>query len=529
MGKTFLLAATGLTLLLSLGGGVSNLLKGQGMGTVEVMQILGFVIPGAFTLSLPVAGLFSAAMTYGRLTADNELNACRAGGINVHHLLAPVLGLGLIIAGTTFWFSNFVIPGYIKNLNEIVGKNAFRIVMSELRSSGVFEFRGSVIHVDRIDAVEMNGVGAERFAQRFHARGGAFMELKGDRPIRVATTEGVVAEFDTVDGVPRVRAVLTKVRGIDLEKNQFYESDEQPFGPVSIPLFGITLKPKWMTLGELRYFGRHPEELPVVRDALGGLRSLLRKYLFYIWVAKQLQGDAHMARFGNDHLWYEIRAEKFAADRMTARPRLHKPHIVEHTPNRTREIRAESGTIDVQDRPNKDVPAAKIDLEGSITIIDSADPDQPIRKARLNLSAVDIPEEVMAEERAYEDAVLLDPDRELGMGRQIDNVRAGMLSELEEQVLRIGSVLHSRSAFSFSVLPTMLLGACLGVVFRGGHVMTAFGISFAPALFVIATIAMGRQVSEHPDTVLLGEMIIWGAVVAVSLVDVLVLYWGVRR
>ena len=529
MGKTFLLAATGLTLLLSLGGGVNNLLKGEGMGTVEVIQVLSFVIPGAFTLSLPVAGLFSAAMTYGRLTADNELNACRAGGVNVHFLLAPVLGLGLIIAMTTFWFSNFVIPGYIKNLNEIVGKNAFRIVMGELRSSGVFEFRGNVIHVDRIDVVETDEVDSERSAQRFHARRGAFMELKGDRPIRVATTEGLVVEFDTVDGAPRIRAVLTKVRGIDLEKNQFFESEEQPFGPVRIPPIGISLKPKWMTLGELRHFSRHPAELTVVRDALGGLRSLLRKYLFYMWIAKQLQSDIHVARFGNEHLWYEIRAEKFAADRMTARPRLHNPRVVEHTPQRTREIRADSGTIDVHGFPNDETPKGKIDLEGNIAIIDSADPDQPIRKARLNLAAVEIPEEVMEEERAYKDSVLLDPDRELGMGRQIDNVRAGMLAELKWQVLRIGSVLHSRSAFSVSVLPTMLLGACLGVVFRGGHVMTAFGISFAPALFVIATIAMGRQVSEHPDTVLLGDMIIWGAVVAVAAVDVLVLYRGVRR
>ena len=51
---------------------------------VEIIQVLSFVVPGAFTLSLPVAGLFSAAITYGRFAADNELNACRASGINVH-------------------------------------------------------------------------------------------------------------------------------------------------------------------------------------------------------------------------------------------------------------------------------------------------------------------------------------------------------------------------------------------------------------------------------------------------------------
>ena len=530
MGKTFLLTSVGLTLMLSLGGGVRNLLKGEGLGAVEVIQVLSFVVPGAFTLSLPVAGLFSAAMAYGRFAADNELTACRAGGINVHVLLLPVLALSLVIAGITFWFSNYVIPGYVKNLNQLVGKNVYRIVMRELLSKGVFEFQGNVIHVDRITGLQTDRPEPDRQVHKFAAFGGAFMEMSGDRPRRVATTETMVAEFENVGTKPRVRAVLSKVRGFDLEKNQFYEAEEQPFGPYDIPLIGIEAKPKWMTLTELCHYRRHPQELPRVREELTYLRSRLRQYLFYIWVGNRLQDAEHVASFGiADTLWYEVRAEKYAADHETARPRLKNPRIIEHGRDRTRTITAELGTISATLAGGDNIPLALITLDGKVVIVDSTDPAKPIRQASLDLPGVPIPDQILAQEADYSAAALLDRDQDLGLGERIERARAGLIADLAYQVLRIDSVIHSRSAFCLSVLVTMMLGACLGIVFRGGHMMTAFGISFAPALFVIATIAMGRQVSLHPQNALAGTIIIWGSVLLVGGLDLLVLYKGVRR
>jgi hypothetical protein len=115
------------------------------------------------------------------------------------------------------------------------------------------------------------------------------------------------------------------------------------------------------------------------------------------------------------------------------------------------------------------------------------------------------------------------------LGERIESARARLIADMRHQVLRIDSVLHSRTAFCASVLVTMMLGACLGIVLRGGHIMTAFGVSFAPALFVIATIAMGRQIALHPHTAVAGTLIIWTSILLVGALDVLVLYKGVRR
>src|SRR5262245_11274604 len=109
--KTFALTAIALTLLLVMGGGVANIFKGEGLGAEELIKVFAFLTPVAVTLILPVAALFSAAITYGRAAADNEITACRAAGINIHRLLLSAALLGLFVTITTYWAWNYLIPG----------------------------------------------------------------------------------------------------------------------------------------------------------------------------------------------------------------------------------------------------------------------------------------------------------------------------------------------------------------------------------------------------------------------------------
>ena len=86
LGKTFLLAAAALTGVLGLGGGVLNIIKLNEVSPGQFLRLMGLVLPLAAAMTLPIAALFSATSTYGRLSADNELVACRASGINLHIL-----------------------------------------------------------------------------------------------------------------------------------------------------------------------------------------------------------------------------------------------------------------------------------------------------------------------------------------------------------------------------------------------------------------------------------------------------------
>ena len=78
MGKTFVLTAIAMTAVLGLGGGVLNMIKLGEVTTAQLFRLMMLILPVAAALTLPVAALFSAASTYGRMSSDNEFVACRA-------------------------------------------------------------------------------------------------------------------------------------------------------------------------------------------------------------------------------------------------------------------------------------------------------------------------------------------------------------------------------------------------------------------------------------------------------------------
>lgn len=186
MGKTFVLTAVGLSIILSMGGGALQILQVEGASAVQILKIMLVVIPMMTTLSLPVAALFSAAMTFGRLSADNELTACRACGVNILWLMMPCVAMSLVVCVFTFYFSNYVIPGFIQQMEALLRKDIQRIVETQLRGDGTLgvqqKFR---LHVDRVSEVAPDDAAPE--IGYLHFTGGAFVQSEGGRPVNVAT------------------------------------------------------------------------------------------------------------------------------------------------------------------------------------------------------------------------------------------------------------------------------------------------------------------------------------------------------
>jgi hypothetical protein len=140
-----------------------------------------------------------------------------------------------------------------------------------------------------------------------------------------------------------------------------------------------------------------------------------------------------------------------------------------------------------------------------------------------------VPVNVLEAEAAVADASILDVSVPGRWGSPVDHAREALRRERSYFKYRIIGILHSRAALSLSVFVVVILGATLGIIARGGHVMTAFGVSFAPSLLVTTVIAMGRQVAENENTVFIGLAIIWGILVVMAAVDALLLFKFVRR
>lgn len=526
LGKSFLLWSIGLTLVFVLCGGVLNMIKVEGASTLQMTRILGFILPLATTLTLPVAALISTALTYGRISADNEFVACRSSGINIHRLFAPAVTISVFTAAFTFSFSNFIIPEFVRGLDIIIREDIHKMVSSELHRHGHLAFQKYIMHVDRIQGDE--GMSAEGQANIF-IEGGAFIELSStrDEVTRFGTVKSAVINFDNSGSSPKVRADLNRVRGYDRERKEFFEEAHQAIGPFLIPKT-LQEKAKWLDLPKLLYYRNHPEEYSEIRKQVSHMRVRLREILFYRHVVESMSKTRKFALQG-PRASYELEAHSDKYEDRSGRPTFHDVTVVQHLHNRTRRITADSATFEVLDAQAEEIPDVRILLNDNVQIFDTAalDPDRAIPKNRENLDSVPMPQVVLDQVATYSDYNLLHEN--IHVGEQIENRRIGMENEIVKTILEITGIIHARSAFSASVLVLVVLGAALGIIFRGADFLTAFFVAFLPGIFITVAIVMGRQMTENVNTSAIGIGVIWGVLALVGLADVFILTRVLRR
>ncbi|MGQ9649848.1 MAG: LptF/LptG family permease [Phycisphaerae bacterium] len=555
--KTFLLAAVGLTLVLSLCGTMSTVLRVEVPTATTVLHILWLIQPMVLAVTLPVSALFACAIVYGRLSADNEFDACRASGINIHHLLAPALGLSIFTALFAFAFSDYVIPKAAAGIASRIQYDISKFAFQALKTRGYFKREdkkkgeAQILHAGKVDLVQEDGHDV------LLIRDAAFIELKKDELVRCGTVRQGRADFKTApeSGEPLVEAFLTDVRLVDLQDIQqarLYQEKTRPFGSRELPKV-LFYDPKWSSLGELLRYKNDPTQLPPLRPQLAEIRREVRERLFYKRLCSHLSGASGPWVIEDESQRYEIRAGSAGIVEESYTPELKDVSVKctwteEKGRKRTRVYQAESATVSLQRNIANTRDVVLISLQGGVTFTDSAQPGKTFPHAALDLRTIVVPPSLLEDDRQYTDAELLGwgdimnrkiRSREqlqravtpLGLGPHIEKLRLkALLDVLRQRNEIIGSV-HSRLGLCASALVTIILAAVLGVIFRNGQFLTAFAISFLPALAIVAMNMLGRRQAESIDPYLhmLGVGIIWAGILLLALVDAVVLKRYLRR
>ncbi len=151
--KVFVLAAVALTLILSLGS-VLRPIQRYGVGPQQVVYLIGYFLPITLTFVLPMAALFATALVYGRLAADNELDACRASGVPMMTLVYPGLALAIMVAIANLILSFHVMPAFVHQAEKSFKADAKQILFRNIQRRGYYKPPGtsSRIYADQANA-----------------------------------------------------------------------------------------------------------------------------------------------------------------------------------------------------------------------------------------------------------------------------------------------------------------------------------------------------------------------------------------
>ncbi len=175
---------------------VANAIASGRVTAFEGLELIGLLLPGLIPYVLPMGMLTGVLMTFGRMGAQHELTAMKAGGLSLLRIAAPALWLAAALALCAAWINLEVATRsndeYRRVLMGSVKENpASLITPGEINR----QFKGLIIQ-----ARERNGpVLRDLWIWRLDAEGRLFETIH--------TAEGRLTKVDKPDGSAVLRLV----------------------------------------------------------------------------------------------------------------------------------------------------------------------------------------------------------------------------------------------------------------------------------------------------------------------------------
>jgi lipopolysaccharide export LptBFGC system permease protein LptF len=545
--KIFLMANGALAGIMSFGG-LLRPLTHQGLDAAQVGKLLGYFNLAMLTYSLPIAALFATTVVYGRLSADNEMTACRAGGLSYIAVTLPAFVLGVFVAILSLVFLCFVVPIYTLKAEQTLYSNMAKLIA------------GSIQRTHQISL----GPGVAIFAQDAYIppesgkHGQQIVVLKGPtietivRPIKEDRTYRIPKDFYTASeaviyieqrergeqrGTGRVFMTVRLIDGMKFPRE--FESGVEAgveyteYGPMEMDS-PIREDTKFMDVWRLKRLYHDPSQGAKVKQILGDL--VWRDQQAYI--ADQLAADLngrgeavfHLSD-GETDILQRDKDSPLALSRGGGVVILPAPPVAQlsawiATQVSADALAASSGLpsllvlpmaqasdahpITLEHRPANGPPTTTNAREAHIQIRPTGDADT----IRLNMELVDVVRHIGSDVFGHKsEPVNLDVPlsagarkiaaRDVGFYAQVDS-DAGDRRRIGREVLVLSNQIlaesNSRVSFAISCLVLVMVGSALGMMFRSGNFLSAFAISFIPALITITLIVAGQRVSGNlPD------------------------------
>jgi lipopolysaccharide export LptBFGC system permease protein LptF len=532
--RAFFLTAVALTCMLGFGGGLMDMMRSQGITAKELLRLLFYLMPIVLAYSLPVAALFSTTITYGRLSADNEIVACRASGINVYRLLTPAIILSVFVFLFTFALENYIIPNLAGKIEQFVKSDIQKFAYLKLKNQGYISQMDYALHCGKIEEVQYPEIQADGTISEglIELSKVAFLRQgKNDVPVFYGTAQKALIVFDTYNQKPTVSVHLNQVRAFDEEQGQMIQAAYYPIPPIEIPPM-TTKKIKFMSLPTLLEIAKDPMAHQELRRMTDYLKISLRNSLAYEALVKQIKQYGE-CRFESGQERCTVTADNYRQmSQKDGRLVFEGNVVVNHylASGLIRQYDARQAYITAQTHSLDMTPLMTIELKETVRITEKVKgkPDRVDERKDPSVGPFPAPGDVLVQAKSISLDQLLSDDPSLDLNHQISKIRGEVTREKRDISGKCIAEIHSRASYSFSALVLLLLGAGLGIIFRGGHFVSAFGLSFIPVLVVVVMIMTGKQLSGAGIEGF-GVLVIWLGVILVALADVVVLGKFLKR
>jgi hypothetical protein len=493
--------------------------------------------------SFPIAALFATTMVYGRLSADNELTACRAAGISLLSVAVPAFLLGSLVVLISFIFLSFVVPAFTLKAEKVIYSNIAKVIASRIDRAHQISFPGGLYTIFAQDAylppqetlrpgeqqVVLTGATIVKFKRPFgkedwHYRvPEEFWTASNATAYINETGENTNPELTVAlrDGMSFPRAFRGAVAA---------NIGALQFGPVPMQS-PIKENTKFMDLRQLKRLYVDQQQSRKIQDNINEFLKHDQEYA-YVWQVRdelnttrrflfRTPREVYVMSFGEDVTAAEHNGELVVAP---TRPNADAPGVrrirVQRLVNgrvvtvmQAKEARLHAwphrgtGQADVSLKLMEEVtqgeapPTAE---EGKAETESAADTEPATEPATLPAASpasltegsaravlplsfrVPMPPAVQALEQRkldyYESPAAANSGNQNKLKRELIVLRNDLISEM-----------HGRMAFALSCLILVLVGCALGMMFRSGNFLTAFAVSFVPALLSITLIIAGQQ------------------------------------
>lgn len=123
----------------------------QGLGIVQILMLVPYVLPEAMRFAVPGTMLFAAASVFGRMSASNEITALRAAGISPLAVIWPAAGLALVVSFVSVWLNDVAVSWGRDGMRRVVVESVEQIIYARLRQTRSYASPYVSLNVKAVD------------------------------------------------------------------------------------------------------------------------------------------------------------------------------------------------------------------------------------------------------------------------------------------------------------------------------------------------------------------------------------------